>query len=169
MKEESAAEDLRFAAIVTALFVLLTVPRLLLHELWRDEAWLWLVAIESRSFSDLLAPLARSGQGNLFPVLCYLAQGISTSPLALQALHLLVAGAGAFVFARWAPLPRRERTLFLLGYFPFYEYAVISRHYVAGALLAWLLPEFLRYDGRQGLARKQAEEEQAARAAPEAQ
>jgi hypothetical protein len=138
MSEESAAERLRFASLVAAAIVLLTVPRLLLHELWRDEAWLWLVVTESRTVTDLFSPLARSGQGNLFPLLCFLARQVSTSPRAMQLVHLVLAAAAAFTFARWAPLSRCERTLFVLGYFPFYEYAVISRHYVAGALLVWL-------------------------------
>lgn len=116
----------------------LTLPRLLLHELWRDEAWLWVVVTESRSVAELFAPLARSGQGYLFPLLCFLARQVSTSPLAMQLVHLVLVGAAAFVFARWAPFGRRERALFVLGYFPFYEYAVISRHYVLGALLVWL-------------------------------
>jgi hypothetical protein len=133
-----SAEQPLFAWLAATVFALLTVPRLLLHELWRDEAWLWLVATESRSLADLFPPLARSGQGYLFPLLCYLARQVWTSPWAMQLVHLLLAGAGAFVFARWAPLGRRERALFLLGYFPFYEYAVISRHYAAGALLVWL-------------------------------
>lgn len=138
LQEGSAAESPRFAGLVAAVCVLLTIPRLLLHELWRDEAWLWIVVRESRSLTDLLVPLSRSGQGYLFPVLCYLAGQVWTSPRAMQLVHLLLVGAAAFVFVRWAPLGRRERVLFALGYFPFYEYAVISRHYVAGALLAWL-------------------------------
>jgi hypothetical protein len=138
MSDESAAERLRFAALLAAACALLTVPRLLLHELWRDEAWLWLVVAESRSLADLFAPLGRSGQGYLFPVLCFLARQVSTSPRAMQLLHLVLAGAAAFAFAYWAPFGRRERALFTLGYFPFYEYAVISRHYVVGALLVWL-------------------------------
>ncbi|HYH45962.1 MAG TPA: hypothetical protein VEG34_09755 [Thermoanaerobaculia bacterium] len=138
MRDESAAGRRRFAWLVAAAFVLLTVPRLLLHELWRDEAWLWLVVTESRSVGELFGPLARSGQGYLFPLLCYLARQVSTSPLAMQLLHLVVAGTAVFVFARWAPFGRWERALFVLGYFPFFEYAVISRHYALGALLVWL-------------------------------
>jgi hypothetical protein len=138
MNEESAAERLRFAGLATGICLLLTLPRLLLHELWRDEAWLWLVVKESHSLAELFSPLGRSGQGYLFPLLCYLARQVSTSPRAMQVLHLLLAGAATFVFARWAPFGRRERALFVLGYFPFYEYAVISRHYVVGALLVWL-------------------------------
>ena len=136
--EESPAQRLRFAWLITAACVLLTVPRLLLHELWRDEAWLWLVVTEARSLADLFTPLARSGQGYLFPILCYLARQVSTSPRAMQFVHLVLVGAAAFVFARWAPMRRRERALFVFGYFPFYEYAVISRHYVAGVLLMGL-------------------------------
>lgn len=138
MSQESAAERLRFAGLIAAVCVLLTLPRLLLHELWRDEAWLWLVVTESHSITELFSPLARSGQGYLFPLLCFLARQVSTSPRALQLVHLVLVGAAAFAFARWAPLGRRERALFTLGYFPFYEYAVISRHYVLGALLVWL-------------------------------
>ncbi|HEV8579870.1 MAG TPA: hypothetical protein VGX68_12410 [Thermoanaerobaculia bacterium] len=136
--EESPDERLRSAWLVAAAFVLLTVPRLLLHELWRDEAWLWLVVTESRSLPDLFAPLSRSGQGYLFPLLCFLARQVSTSTRAMQLVHLVLAAGAVFVFTRWAPFPRLERALFVLGYFFFYEYAVISRHYAAGALLLWL-------------------------------
>lgn len=139
MSEESAAGRLRFAWLVAAAFVLLTVPRLLLHEMWRDEAWQWLVVAESRSVGDLFSGVARGGgQGYLFPLFCYLIRQVWTSPRAMQLAHLIVAVAAVFAFARWAPLGRRERALFLLGYFPFYEYAVISRAYSTGALLLWL-------------------------------
>ena len=126
---------------MAAVFLCLTVPRLLLHELWRDEAWLWLVVTEPRSLADLLSPLsplARSGQGYLFPVLCLLAAQLSTSPLAMQLLHGALATAAAFVVARWAPWDRTLRALLVLGYFTSFEYAVISRHYVVGALLVWV-------------------------------
>jgi hypothetical protein len=117
----------------------LTVPRLLRHELWRDEAWQWLVIIESRSVGDLFAGLAKGGGiGYLFPTLGYLAAQVSVSPRAYQLVHLVVASGAVLAFARWAPFARRERLLFLLGYLPFYEYAVISRSYSTGALLLWL-------------------------------
>jgi hypothetical protein len=134
------AERARVAWLGAALFLLLTVPRLLLHELWRDEAWLWLV-VTDQPLTGLLgpgSPLARSGQGYLFPLLCALAARLSTSSLTMQVLHGLLAAAAAFVVLRWAPWDRRAGAIFVLGYFPFYEYAVISRHYVLGALLVWL-------------------------------
>lgn len=136
---ESAADRLRFAGLVTAVFVLLTVPRLLLHELWRDEAWQWLVIFESRSFGELFLAQSRGGgSGYLFPLLSFLLRQVWPSPRSMQLLHGAVAGAAAFAFARWAPLERRARALFVFGYFPFYEYAVISRSYALGALCIWL-------------------------------
>lgn len=134
----AADESWRFAAIVAGLFALLTAWRLVEHELWRDEAWLWLVVRESGSFTELFAALGRSGQGNLYPLLADLAHQLSDSWRALQALNLVITAAAAFLFARWAPLARPLRVLVLLGYFPFYEYAVFSRHYALGMLLLWI-------------------------------
>lgn len=129
---------LRLAFLLSALFALATLPRLLTHELWRDEAWLWLVVTESASLRELAASLERSGQGYLFPLLCYFAKAVSTSPWVMQGIHLVLAVAGTFAFVYRAPLSRTARTLFVFGYLPFYEYAVLSRHYAAGALLLWL-------------------------------
>ncbi len=130
----------RFALVLTAAFIALTVPRLLLHELWRDEAWQWLVVLESRSFGDLFAGLSGGGGvGYGFPMLAYLVAQVSESPRAYQFLHLAVASAAVFVFARYAPFGRRERLLFVLGYLPFYEYVVISRSYAMGVLQLWLV------------------------------
>src|SRR5262245_30878799 len=98
MSDESTPERLRFAWLIAGSCLLLTVPRLLLHELWRDEAWLWIVVTESHSITDLFPPLARSGQGYLFPLLCFLAGRVSTSPRAMQLVHFVLAGAAAFAF-----------------------------------------------------------------------
>ncbi len=124
--------------MVTAVFVVLTLPRLLLHEVWRDEAWLWLVVGDAHGPRALFVLLARTGQGYLFPLLCLLARQLSSSVVAMQLLNLGLAAGGAFVFVRWSPFAGWLRVALVLGYFPFYEYAVISRHYAAGALLLWI-------------------------------
>ena len=138
IEDDRPPSSWRFAAALTAAFALLTLPRLLRHELWRDEAWLWLVVSENPSLRDLFAVLARSGQGYLFPLLCHWTRQLFAAPVAMQLLHLAIASAGVFVFARHAPAGRLAKVLFVLGYFPFYEYAVLSRHYALGMLLLWL-------------------------------
>ena len=144
MAQDPAPAESRFALLVASAFVAATIPRLLTHELWRDEAWLWLVALESDSLAELFRSLARSGQGYLFPLLCWVARHLAESPRAMQLVNLAAAGAAAWVLARWAPFPRSERVLLLVGYFTFYEYAVISRHYSLGMLLIWLACAFAR-------------------------
>ena len=73
MTPESDIQRLRFAWVATAVCLALTAPRLITHELWRDEAWLWLVVNDSTSATDLFSRLGRTGQGYLFPWLCLLA------------------------------------------------------------------------------------------------
>ena len=128
----------RWAWSCAAAFFALSVPRVLLHELWRDEAWLWLVVTGSHTIGELFAPLQRSGEGYLFPLACFLVRQFTTSPSAMQWLHLLLATAAAWVFLYFAPLRRLQRVLFIAGYLPLYEYTVISRHYVVGLLCTWL-------------------------------
>ena len=53
----------------------------------------------------------------------------------MQVVHLLIAAAAVFLFARSAPFPRTVRVLFAFSYFPFYEYGVICRNYALGMLL----------------------------------
>jgi hypothetical protein len=53
----------------------------------------------------------------------------------MQVLHLGIAAAAVFLFARNAPFSRRARALFAFGYFPLFEYGVISRSYSLGLLL----------------------------------
>jgi hypothetical protein len=138
------ADPARFGLLLALLTLLLTAPRLLLHELWRDEAWLWIVATGSRSLADLQHDLSRSGQGYLFPLLCWMVARVWSSPYALQLLNLVIVVAAAYVVGRWAPLRRAECTLLVLGYYACYEYAVLSRHYGLGMLLVFAACAALR-------------------------
>lgn len=135
---ESASERRQFAALVTALFAILLTFCLARHELWRDEAWQWLVVSESHSFSQLFHDLSPAGAGHLVPILDFLALPLSSSPRTMQIVQLLIATAGAFAFVGWAPLRRWERAAFVFGYFPLYEYGVFARSYGMGMLLLWL-------------------------------
>jgi hypothetical protein len=56
----------------------------------------------------------------------------------MQFLHLGFAVTTIWMFLRFSPFRRVEKTLFIFGYFPFYEYCLISRDYVLIVLLVFL-------------------------------
>jgi len=55
----------------------------------------------------------------------------------MQLLHVLIATAFVFLLARHGPFSRLQTILFAVGYFPLFEYALVSRGYGLGVLLAF--------------------------------
>ena len=53
----------------------------------------------------------------------------------MQVLHFVVATAAVFIFLYFARLPRLHKLLYAFGFFPMYQYAIISRCYAPGLLL----------------------------------
>ncbi len=124
-----------FAAMIAIAFLLVGLLTILNHEMWRDELQAWLIAKESGTFLELLRNMRYDGHPPLWYLLLYALSRATDNPAAMQLLHLLIATAAAYVFARFAPFTRLQRALFCFGYFPLYEYAAISRNYAAGVLL----------------------------------
>lgn len=119
----------RFALLTSAVFLAASGFVMLHHELWRDEVQSWLLARESTSVLDLFVRQKYEGHPALWQLLLMpLAHSFGT-PKAMQILHLLIATTTVFLFVRWSPFTRLQKLLFSFGYFPFYEYAVISRSY----------------------------------------
>ena len=59
---------------------------------------------------------------------------LTSSPAGIQILHLAIASTTIFIVARYAPFNPLQKILFAFGYFPLYEYGVISRNYAPGLL-----------------------------------
>lgn len=114
----------------------LHLARLPYHEMWRDEWQTWLTARDSAGLGDLITNTRYDGHPMFWMLLVWLLSKVTTAPWAMQVLHALIAAAGSFVLLRYAPFPRWVRALAVLGYFPFFEYAVISRNYALGLLFA---------------------------------
>lgn len=104
------------------------------HEMWRDELQAWMLARDSHSIPDLLHNMRYEGHPAAWHVLLFLVSRFTRSPVAMQILHLVLATATIFVIVRWAPFTVLQKFLLAFGYFFVYEYAVISRSYVLGAL-----------------------------------
>lgn len=125
----------RFAAAVTLAYAVAGGLGMLRHEMWRDELQAWLLAAGSGSLPELFHNLRYEGHPALWHLLLFAVSRITGSLAAMQVLHLAIAAAAVFLFARNAPFSRRARALFAFGYFPLFEYGVISRSYSLGLLL----------------------------------
>jgi len=104
------------------------------HEMWRDELQAWLIARDTDLLSSLHA-LGYDGHPILWYLVLYCITRVTQNPLWMQVAHLVIATAAVFVFVFNAPLGPLQKTLFSFGYYPLYEYAVISRNYSLGLLL----------------------------------
>jgi len=131
---ETVDRSKAFAAWVAAVFFLAGLAMISSHEMWRDELQAWLIARDSRSIAELLHNMRHEGHPPLWFLLLYAVSRVTDNPFAIQPLHLGIATATAYMVARFAPFTRLQRALFCFGYFPAYEYAIITRNYVLGVL-----------------------------------
>lgn len=115
-------------------FFCLVLILLLRHEMWQDEWQAWLIAKDSLSLPELFRNLRYEGHPGLWHLSLFLVSRVTSSPMGMQLLHLLVATVTVYVFLKYSPFSRLQKVLFIGGYFPFYEYAVISRNYGLGVL-----------------------------------
>ena len=126
--------DETFAISMAAAFLVVGLFNVLHHEMWRDELQAWLIAGGSRSLTELVRNMSYDGHPPLWYLLLYAVSRLTDDPAAMQLLHVGIATATVYVFARFAPFSRLNRALFCFGYFTAYEYAVISRNYAPGVL-----------------------------------
>jgi len=127
----------RFATVLAALHLALALCGILRHEMWRDELQAWMVADHAHSIPQLFANLRYEGNPVLWHSLLFALSSFTSNPLAMQLLHVLIAAGFVFLLARYGPFSRLQTILFAVGYFPLFEYALISRGYGLGVLLAF--------------------------------
>src|SRR4030042_3824725 len=123
-----------FALLLTLAYGLIVGIVVSRHEIWRDEAQAFLMAKDSRSIPDLLHKIKNDVHPPLWHLTLYFLTRWTSSPLAMQITHLLIASAAVFLFARFSPFSRLNKVLFALGYYALFEYSVIARHYALGIL-----------------------------------
>jgi hypothetical protein len=137
-----------FRWFVLLVYVLFATMNIITHEMWRDELQPWVMAVSSNSLSELFFNIRYEGHPPLWYLMLYALSRATQSFAAMQALHLAIALAVAYVFLRFAPFTRLQRLLFVFGYFPLYEYAAISRGYAIGILLLFCLCVVMQKGGR---------------------
>lgn len=127
------------ANVLTVIFLIVCGVFTFEHPLWRDEAQAFLIARDSHSLGELLFNMRYEGHPPLWHVLLFLLTRVTVRPEAMQGLHLLMAGASVYVVARYSPFPWGLKILFAFGYFPFFEYGILTHNYQLFMLLTFVL------------------------------
>jgi hypothetical protein len=124
----------RAALLVGAAFFILQAIKLWRHEFWADELQAWMIAANSGSLKELFQRLQHESHPALWYLILYALNGLTPNPEVMKIVHLLVATATVVLVMRFGPWKAGWRALFCFGYFPFFEYATISRSYAFGVL-----------------------------------
>jgi hypothetical protein len=133
-----SAPNKTFALLLTLAYLLLAGAITARHEIWRDEAQAFLIAKDSSTIPDLLSRVKNDVHPPFWHLLLFLVTRLTSSPWGMQALHLLIASAVVYLFARYSPFPRLPKILFALSYYALFEYGVIARNYSLGILFLFL-------------------------------
>jgi hypothetical protein len=124
-----------YTSLLVLAFFSLGVVGIFNHEMWLDELQAWLIARDSSSIIELFKNLEYEGHPGLWHLSLYLITRFTLNPVAMQIFHLIIATGVIYVFAKLSPFTKLQKLLFTFGYFPFYEYSIISRNYAIGVLL----------------------------------
>ena len=108
------------------------------HEWWRDEAYTWLVVGASGTLGELFQNLGFNGHPRAYYVMVWILYHVWRNPLALSLMNLTFALAAIYLFTRWAPVTRLQAVLFGVGFYPLYQYGIMSRSYSLILLLVFL-------------------------------
>merc|ERR1712167_29244 len=108
------------------------------HALWRDEMQGWLVAWQSDNLIDLWKNNAPSGHPVLWSLLIYFSKNITGTPISMQLMHWFLGSSAIVIFWRFSPFNLITKALFTFGYFPFWEYFFVCRHYVIAELIIFI-------------------------------
>jgi len=134
----SAAGKYFSPLFLTFIFFSLSLYFALSHAMWRDEMQAWLIARDSYSVFELLGNTRYEGHPTLWYLLVMVANQMMATPVSMQILHVILASIAIFLFLKYSPFSNGQKLLFIFGYYPFYEYSVISRNYGIGVLLIFV-------------------------------
>ncbi|MES1218251.1 MAG: hypothetical protein ABUT20_22285 [Bacteroidota bacterium] len=122
--------------IVFIVYAFLSGFIILNHEMWGDEIHAWNIAKGSHSLADLFSNLRYEGHPPLWHIIIWTVSKFTHNLIFVQAVHWAIATTTVFLVLFFSPLPVSNRILIPFGYYFLFEYAVLSRNYAIGVLLA---------------------------------
>jgi hypothetical protein len=105
------------------------------HVLWADELHSWSIALNSHSVSELLRNKSYEGHPVLWYFILYGIKTFTMNLAGIKIVHSVIAICSVYLFLRFGPFTRLQKSLFVLGYYPLFEYAIINRNYAIEVLL----------------------------------
>ena len=127
-----------YEIFLPSLFIIVGLLAAFNHSLWRDEMQGWLVAWQSQNLIELWKNNAPSGHPVLWSLLIYISKNLTGTPLSMQLMHWLLGSSAICIFWKYCPFNITTKALFTFGYFPFWEYYLVCRHYVIAELLIFI-------------------------------
>jgi hypothetical protein len=125
-------------AIVLGLFTLFGLIVISQHAFWRDEVNPWLIARDSSTWAELWENIRYEGHPLIWYLCLVVLNYFTHSLFSMQLLHIAIGISAVAIFWFYSPFKPLEKLLFTFGYFPFYDYFIISRNYVFGMLGSFL-------------------------------
>lgn len=129
---------------LTFIYAVSVIFFIFFHEVWRDEVRALNYATEAKSVLDLFVNLRNESHPALWHIILYVGYHIFQTKAVLQIFNVVISIAAIFLFLKYSPFSRLQKTLFTFGYFPLYGFSVISRSYALLMLLAILIAIFYR-------------------------
>ena len=129
IRSKATQPDTKFQGVLLIAFIILGVIGIIHHEMWRDELEAWLIAGNSNSISNLFNNIEYTGHPGLWYLFLYAIARFTPYLWVMQLFHLSIAAVFIYLFLWYSPFNRVQKALFCFGYFPFYEYSLITRSY----------------------------------------
>ncbi len=119
---------------IIIIFSVLGLIGILNHSMWRDELNPWLIVRDSQSLGDLIANIHYEGHPVLWYFSLAILRKIVDNPMIMQIFHWIITVVSVAIFCLYSPFNSQQKFLFSFGFFPFYEYLLISRNYAFSML-----------------------------------
>ncbi len=107
------------------------------HEWWRDEARTWLLMQSSHGISDVWRDVVH-GHPHPYYLLTYFISQLCHAPLAMSVMNLVLMLVAVALFVANAPFTKVQKLLFVVGFYPLFQYGIIARSYTLVLALLFL-------------------------------
>lgn len=112
--------------LVVVAFLLVGIFR---HEMWRDELQAWCIARDSASVWEVQQHLRYEGHPISWYIPLFFFTRFTHDPTIMQLFNVVLTGASCYLLLALAPFSKLQKALYCFGYFPLFEYGIISRSY----------------------------------------